>query len=264
MLSFFRKKVQEKEENPVAVYREDFNDVSPVADYFYKETGITFKQQMSILKSKVSLFCRQRKISSFEELLQSIKNNAVLKQELIDTLTTNETFFYREVKQIQELVQLVKEKKSNNVNILCAPCATGEEPYSIAIALLEAGVSASSFHILGIDINAEAIQRAKHAVYREHNIRNLSSDILYKYFTIENKKHYLKENIKSLVTFKIVNIFDDSFQSLEKFDFVFSRNMLIYFDKETRQKAKNILESMRKDNTFDVFFGHADLLSNEL
>ena len=258
MFGFFRKKVKQEEKSPLSIYTEDFNDVAPVAEYFYQETGITFEQQMSILKSKVSSFCRQRKISSFMLLLQMIQRDAKLKQELIDTLTTNETFFYREVKQIQELVKLVQQT-SGRVEILCAPCATGEEPYSIAIALLQSGVSASRFHILGIDINAEAIEKARKAIYKERNIRNLSSDILQSYFKVESDKYFLQENVKSLVSFEVANIFEDSFKNLGKFDFVFSRNMLIYFDKETKQKAKNILESMRKDDRYSVFFGHADL-----
>ncbi|HFB54169.1 MAG TPA: protein-glutamate O-methyltransferase CheR [Sulfurimonas autotrophica] len=259
MFSFFRKKVQKEVTEPVVVYIENFDDVSAVAEYFHKETGITFEKQMSILKSKVSSFCRQRKIPSFEELLSRIQIDPALKQEFIDYLTTNETFFYRESKQIKELVKLVKQKNSTNTTILCAPCATGEEPYSIAIALLESGVAASCFHIVGIDINADAITKAKKAVYKERNIRNLSAEILHKYFTVENERYTLKESVKSLVSFEVANIFDDSFTRLGKFDFVFSRNMLIYFDKETKQRAKSILESMRKDDIHDVFFGHADL-----
>ena len=69
----------------------------------------------------------------------------------------------------------------------------------------------------------------------------------------------LKDTIKSHVTFKLVNIFEQSFKGLGKFDYIFSRNMLIYFDKETKLKAKCILESMRKDNSQDIFFGHDDI-----
>ena len=65
--------------------------------------------------------------------------------------------------------------------------------------------------------------------------------------------------IKSLVSFKVVNLFDVSFNNLGKFDFVFSRNMLIYFDKATKLKAKSILENIRKTDEHKVFFGHADL-----
>ncbi|MEA1982110.1 MAG: CheR family methyltransferase [Campylobacterota bacterium] len=257
MFNFFKQKVKTTKDVEIK-YEEDYNDIEPVSKYFHNETGITFDNQISILKSKVTSFCKQRYIYSFSKLLEEIKLNQQLKQELIDYLTTNETFFYREVKQIKELVELVK-KSNAKINILCAPSATGEEPYSIAIALLEAGVTASNFSIVGVDINSDAISKARKAVYGERNIRNLSTEIVFKYFQKNNSEYALNHSIKSLVTFKIANLFDSSFSSLGKFDFVFSRNMLIYFDKETKLKAKKILESMRKDDKYKVFFGHADL-----
>jgi len=151
------------------------------------------------------------------------------------------------------------KKRNKDIKILCAPSSTGEEPYSIVIAMLEAGISANKIHITGIDINKEALQKAQKAIYKERNIRNLSLDILNKYFIKNGDRYILKENIKSLVSFHLSNIFDESFTNLGKFDFIFSRNMLIYFDKETKQRAKVILESMRKSKKHDVFFGHADL-----
>jgi len=240
MFSFFKKKKSLIEEELV-VHPEDYIDVTPIADYFHNETGITFESQMSILKSKVTSFCKQREIYSFSSLLQNIQSNAALKQELIDYLTTNETYFYREFKQIQELITLVK-KSQGSIKILCAPSATGEEVYSIAIALLEAGVSSSSFHILGVDINSDAINKARNAVYGERNVRNLTPQIISKYFDINDKKYTLKQSVKSLVSFQVTNIFDSSFKNIGKFDFIFCRNMLIYFDKETKLKAKGILE----------------------
>ncbi len=257
MFSFFKKK-KEVVENVIIKIEEDYNDIEPISKYFHNYTGITFDKQMSILKSKVTSFCKQRYIYSFSKLLEDIKENSSLKQELIDYLTTNETFFYRELKQIKELVELVKSS-NGQINILCAPSATGEEPYSIAIALLESGVSATTFNITGIDINSNAISKAKKAIYGERNVRNLSTEIISKYFTKNNSDYGLNQNVKSLVSFKVANLFDASFTSLGKFDFVFSRNMLIYFDKETKLKAKSILESMRKNDNHKVFFGHADL-----
>ncbi|QOY51915.1 CheR family methyltransferase [Candidatus Sulfurimonas baltica] len=237
---------------------EDYKDILPVAEYFKNETGVTFERQTSILQSKVTTFCKQREIYSFIELLNTIEHNKNIKQELIDYLTTNETYFYREFKQISELVDLVK-KENNKVNILCAPSSTGEESYSIAIALLEAGIPSYDFHITGIDINSDALNKANIAIYRERNVRNLSSDIIEKYFIKNGSEYILNDNLKHLVNFKLVNVFDSSFKQIGKFDFVFSRNMLIYFDSKTRLKAKEILESMRKDNKYNVFFGHADL-----
>ena len=258
MFNFFKKKELETEEVEVIKPQEDYYDVQPIADYFYRETGITFDSQMSILKSKVTSFCKHRYIYSFSTLLQDINRDAHLKQELIDYLTTNETYFYREFSQIEQLVNLVK-KSNGSVKILCAPSATGEEVYSIAIALLEAGVSSSDFHILGIDINFSAISKAQKAVYGERNVRNLTPQVISKYFDINDKKYSLKSSVKSLVSFQVTNIFDSSFKNIGKFDFIFSRNMLIYFDKETKLKAKSILESLRKTPEHEVFFGHADL-----
>lgn len=258
MFDFFKKKSPEvkKEQKKVV---EDYNDVMPVAHYFKGETGVTFDKQTAVLKNKVTSFCRHREIESFTKLLSIIETDAKIKQELIDYLTTNETYFYREFKQIQELVNLVKQSNSSSINILCAPSATSEEPYSIAIALLESGVSAGSFKILGIDINADAIQKAKTANYRERNVRNLTPQIRDRYFTKNDDTYSLNNSIKSQVDFKIINIFDASFKSMGKFDFILSRNMLIYFDKETKLKAKNILEGMRKNPNQEIFFGHADL-----
>lgn len=258
MLSwFFSNKTQEtqsQEEKKV----EDFSNVEIVAEYFKTLTGVTFDKQRSILNSKAKSFCQQHTISSYDELLAKIESDENLKQELINKLTTNETFFYREFNQISQLVSLVKEEHSH-VRILCAPCATGEESYSIAIALLEAGVSPQKFEIMGIDINSDAIAKAKEAIYRERNVRNLSAELQLRYFVQEGDMFRLSAQIKNLVNFGVFNIFDERFKRLEKFDYIFSRNMLIYFDTQTKQKAIEVLESMLKDRSKKIFFGHADL-----
>lgn len=257
MFSFFKKKEQVIENAQQSV-AQDFRDVLPVAHFFKNETGVIFDKQLSILQNKVTTFCKQRDIDSFTELLKKVEQDKELKQELIDYLTTNETFFYREFKQIEELVKLVKETDTE-VAILCAPSATGEEPYGIAIALLEAGVAPHKFHITGIDINFDATSKAKKAQYKERNVRNLSAEVIERYFTKSDSLYALKESVKSQVTFKVINLFDPSFKNIGKFDFIFSRNMLIYFDKETKLRAKEILEGLRKDPNQEIFFGHADL-----
>lgn len=257
MFNLFKKKktpIEGMKTEPI----EDYNDIAPISNYFHNETGITFDKQISILKNKVTSFCKQRNIHSFEKLLKDIESKEQIKQELIDYLTTNETYFYREFKQIAELVELVK-KSNKRVEILCAPSSSGEEVYSIAIALVEAKIPSTSFHIIGIDINSDAIFKAQNAVYKERNIRKLSPQIVDRYFTKNQNSYALNKEIKSLVSFKISNIFNNSFKNLGKFDYIFSRNMLIYFDKETKLKAKSILESMRKNSEQDIFFGHADL-----
>ncbi|MDY0233180.1 MAG: CheR family methyltransferase [Sulfurimonas sp.] len=260
MFSFFRKKEKKSLDEPKYEEPTDYSDATRVAEYFKNETGVTFDKQMNILNNKVMTFCKHREISSFSKLLSLLDSDAVIKQELIDYLTTNETFFYREFKQIEELVSLVKKDSSSVVRIMSAPCSTGEEPYSIAIALLEAGVRADRFRILGIDINSDALKKAQKAVYKQRNVRNLSDEIQERYFFKQDDKFILKESIKSLVEFRLINIFDPSFTSLGKFDYILSRNMFIYFDAQTKARAKKILEDMKKNQDQKIFFGHADEL----
>lgn len=257
MFSFFGKKKQVLTATAQST-TQDFKDVTPVAQFFKDETGVTFDKQVSILQNKVTTFCKHREIHSFTELLKKLEHDGELEQELIDYLTTNETFFYREFKQIEELVKLVKDA-DREVAILCAPSATGEESYSIAIALLEAGVAPNKFHITGIDINLNATYKAKKALYKERNVRNLSVEIIQRYFTRNDSLYALRESVKSQVVFRVINLFDPAFKNIGKFDFIFSRNMLIYFDKETKLKAKEILEGLRKNPNQEIFFGHADL-----
>jgi chemotaxis protein methyltransferase CheR len=260
MFSLFkkRKNSEELENKYIEKEPENFEDVSNIATFFKAETGVDFDSQMGVLKSKVTSFCRHRDIANFDNCLSKVKSDAVLKQELIDYLTTNETYFYREFKQIESLVNHVKNDAAK-VDILCAPCATGEEPYSIAIALLEAGISKEKFNIIGIDINLDAIKRANDATYGDRNVKNLSPEQIERYFIHNGAKYILKDSIKSLVTLKRVNIFESEFKALGKFDYIFSRNMLIYFDKETKIRAKKIFESMLKDDQKEIYFGHADL-----
>ena len=261
MFNFFKKKkVQESEECEIQSTLESysFDDVTPIASYFKEQTGVNFDKQLTILKNKMSAFCMKRGYKNFNECLQFIVKDKLTTQELIDYLTVNETYFNREYKQLEKLVEDIKTVQTP-VHILCAPCASGEEVYSIVIAFLEANISAQKFSILGIDINGQVIEKAKNAVYNERNVQNLSQELREKYFYKEESSYILKAEAKNSTEFKKINIFDAEFLNLGKFDFIFSRNMLIYFDKETKSKAKNILQSMLKEPTREIFFGHADL-----
>lgn len=232
------------------------NQIEEFARYFKNLTGVSFDAQLSILENKLSVFCSRHGVAGVALLLERTRSDSSLRQLLIDALTTNETFFYREFAQIEECVKASKNLTSN-ISILCAPSSTGEEPYSIAIALLEAGVVI--FSIVGIDINQQAIDAAKEAVYDTMHLRNLNHTLILRYFDEKDGRYALKQSVRSKVSFRVANIFDSSFTTIGRFDFVFSRNMLIYFDKETKLKAKKILEGLLKDGAHEVFFGHADL-----
>ncbi|MDF1874894.1 protein-glutamate O-methyltransferase CheR [Sulfurimonas sp. SAG-AH-194-I05] len=257
MFDFFKvqKVVVKKQSIPEAT---DIANIHAIALYFQKHTGIEFDSSSSVFQIKMKSFCKMHKVSSFKNILIELQKNQDLKQELINYLTTNESYFNREFHQIESLVASVKESFSH-VRILCVPCSHGEEPYSIAIALLEAGVSSTKFDITGIDINKEVIAQAQQAIYNEKAIRNLSASVRSSYFTKEGSLFSLHSEIKNKVTFKCINIFESSFQKLEKFDYIFSRNMLIYFDTSTRIKAQKLFEEHLVDTSKDIYYGHADV-----
>lgn len=230
----------------------------PIARYFMAKTGISFEKQNSILQSKLTSFCTLRNIDSFDLCLAQIQANPSLEQELTDYLTTNETYFFREFNQIEKLAIEISAR-NETVSILCAPCSTGEEIYSIVIALLETGVSSDMFTLLGVDINQAALDKAQAGLYRERNVSKIPKPLIPRYFDPIEQKYQLKEFVKTSVKFKLLNLFDPAINRIGKFDYVMSRNMLIYFNKQTKQRANEILLSLLKDKNQKILYGHADL-----
>ena len=182
---------------------ENFIDVMELLAYFKSETGIDFSKKEKIINTKLANFCRNRGFYNFESFLNNIKADKFLMQELIDYLTVNETYFYRELHQIEALVQKVKNSHTK-VRILCIPSSSGEEPYSIAIALLEANIMKDKFEIIGIDINSEVIERAKSAIYKSRSLYKLPPHVKEIYFNQKGEFYHLLEGIKKHVTFRVV------------------------------------------------------------
>ncbi|MDX1809265.1 MAG: CheR family methyltransferase [Sulfurospirillaceae bacterium] len=257
MFNIFKKKKKEVitlKVQPV----ENFTNIDNFIKYFREDTGIDFSNKKEIVKNKLIIFCRSHNIHNFDECLAKVKNNESIKQELIDTFAVNETYFFRELKQIQEVIKKAKNIKSK-IEILCAPSSSGEEPYSIAILLLEEGFSADTFHIVGIDISDKVITKAREAIYSKRSLHRVDQSLINKYFTLTEDKYILKDIVKRQVSFRRVNIFDVGFNNLRKFDYIFSRNMMIYFDDETKKRAKSILQKLLKDPQEPILFGHADM-----
>lgn len=238
---------------------EDFTNIENFINYFREDTGIDFANKKEIVRNKLIIFCRNHNISSFEACILQAKRNAEIKQELIDTFAVNETYFFRELKQINEVIKKAK-KQNSKLEILCAPSSSGEEPYSIAILLLEEGFNPDSFHIIGIDISDKVITKAKEAVYNQRSLHRVDSSLIHKYFEYNGEQYILKDIVKQQVSFRRVNIFDTGFNNLRKFDYIFSRNMMIYFDDATKHKAKHILQKLLKNPDEPILFGHADMV----
>ncbi|MGM0533143.1 MAG: CheR family methyltransferase [Campylobacterota bacterium] len=262
MLNWFFKN---KKQTPLPAKKEDPPEITDTYNFdrlietFKEQTGVEFESKRSIFENKVINFAKNNGLHSVQSCIDLMRGPETdLKDKLIDVLTTNETYFFREMVQIEDLARKVKAKGSP-VRILSAPCASGEEPYTIAMTLLEAGISPSRFEITAIDISRYAIEFAKKGCYRPKSLRKTPAPIEAKYFTTRDELKCLQPLVKDTVTFQVANVFDPAFKQLGKFDYIFSRNMLIYFDHPTKKKVKALLESMLKDPRNEIYFGHADL-----
>ena len=257
---FFRKKsayVEQIEEQPV---KEEFSTFgfNDILHYIKRETGVDLFVKKTIIETRLRLFCEERDISSFKKLHDEIQYKNDLRQELINLLTVNETYFFREERQLQEAIDFAKSR-AGSVSIICAPCASGEEVYTLSIMMSEQLGSLKNFTITGIDINSEAIKKANQGLYSSRSLHKLSPELKEKYFSIEGDMFRVKKHLFSSVRFTQVNIFENSFTNMGSFDIVFSRNMLIYFEDDFRVSAmKRFSQLLKPDGR--VFLGHADIV----
>lgn len=240
---------------------EDFSDPDELYRFFTATTGITFEQKKSITTTKLINFARDHRFASFTSLLSALRNDVRVMESLINFLTVNETYFFREMAQIEFMARQIAGSHKK-MRILCAPGSTGEEPYTVAITLCEAGVDLNRVEIVSIDINTKAIEHARQGLYSRRSLHRLTDQLISRYFTSEGEKYRLNASICAHVRFEAMNIFDPAMAEFGTFDYLFSRNMLIYFDQPTVFSAVERLSRLAHDAKSLFFFGHADILSS--
>lgn len=193
-------------------------------------------------------------------------------QELVNLLTINETYFFREPEQINLLVEhiaprlLAARGGKAPVRILSAGCSSGEEPYSLVMALMEKyGDNVSKlFSFVGGDLDTDVLHKARAARYTDFSFRGVPEKIRSRYFERDLRGHALKSHVKNLVSFHELNLLADSFPSaLRDFDIIFFRNVSIYFDTPTRKIIQRNLASLLKDDGL-LMIGTAETLANDL
>lgn len=259
MLFWKRKKEPEIAlKNEVAAPQE-FNTfgLQDLLHYIKREIGIDLFSKNSVIETKLRLFCERKEIYSFRKLFEALQHDRALRQDLIDLVTVNETYFYREESQLDLAVNFALSIP--NVKILCAPCVSGEEVYSLSMMLQERRREPREFSITGIDINSEAIEKAQKGLFSERSLHKLDQRLKEKFFTQEDRFYRAKREYFSSISFTKVNIFEHDFLSLGKFDIIFSRNMLIYFDDDFRLKTIERFATLLKPEG-KLFLGHADII----
>jgi chemotaxis protein methyltransferase WspC len=188
-------------------------------------------------------------------------------QELIELVVVPETWFFRDREAILAVARLARDKivraPNATVRILSLPCSTGEEPYSIAMALLEAGVPPAQFRIDGVDICHRSLAAARRAVYGRNSFRGKQLEYRERHFTgshegIGQHDWVLAEDVRQQVAFRFGNMLAADFMLNEApYDFIFCRNVLIYFDREVQLQAVQVLERLL-DRDGCIFVGPAE------
>lgn len=190
-------------------------------------------------------------------------------REAIDLLTVNETYFFREQNQLRafseeilpELRDINKEKRS--LRIWSAGCSTGEEPYTIAILILEYGkLNGWDIEILGSDINQRVLSNARKGVYRKNSFRCTEDYYIKKYFREEDDSLVISDMVKNLVNFSYLNLLDPlKVKFVAPMDVIFCRNVLIYFDYEARKRVVDNFYDRLVEGGY-LLLGHAESLMN--
>jgi len=174
-----------------------------------------------------------------------LQGSAAEQLQLIEAVIVPETWFFRNRDAFIEMAQLRPQRPigaSHPLRILSLPCSTGEEPYSIAMALLDAGMPPQNFHIDAIDISAQSIAIARRAVYGKNSFRGQFMEFRDRHFALNMQGYALAETVRQQVRFMQSNLFaDDLLPGASAYDIIFCRNLLIYFDRPTQHHAITIL-----------------------
>ena len=204
---------------------------------------------------------RANGLRDLSEYAALIRRSAEELQSLFEAVVVPETFFFRYPESFAGLGRIVGEKflfGTQKVRVLSVPCSTGEEPYSIAITLLEAGLSLEKFHINAIDINAFSLATAKAGLFGSNSFRGSTLDFRNRYFQQCDSGFRISNDLRLSVRFEQANILGERFEiGADPYDFIFCRNLLIYFYPEAQDL---VLRKLRQLLTADglLFVGAAE------
>jgi chemotaxis protein methyltransferase CheR len=203
-----------------------------------------------LVESRLAPIARKDGFASIDDLISAIRvrRDAKLIDSVVDAMTTNETFFFRDktpfdIFEQSILPELVARKRGGTIRVWCAAASTGQEPYSLAM-IGEAMVpylGGCKLEILGTDISERCLVKAKAGIYTQFEVqRGLPVQMLLKHFKKDGDLWKIDDRLKANIRYRTMNLLDD-FRTLGKFDVIFCRNVLIYFDLQTK---KMVLERM--------------------
>jgi len=232
----------------------NYDEFELLSNFIYRKTGIRFesKKQYFMVKriEKRIKALNLESAADYIRLLRFSDPRGAEFQNLTECLTINETYFFRDFPQMRAfaencLEEVIARKRQTNdytLHLWSAGCSTGEEPYTLAIILVEMLDDWRSWdlRITASDIDRVALEKARKAEYEQRSIRDVPPEYLARYFIEKGESWRLKPEMSRLVSFEHLNLGDREFiRHHRDFDFIFCRNMLIYFDDVSR---KNLVD----------------------
>lgn len=248
------------------------DDVRRLCDFVYRQTGMLFAQDKRYyIDRRLAERMAATASPSFSAYFAVLRTNAENEIEhLVNCFTVNETYFYREEHQFRcltsTLLEVIAPKKQPGepIRIWSVPCSTGEEPYSIAIWLLEnwERVDKYEIEIIGSDIDTSVLRSAGAGIYGERALHRLPKDLIPRYFEKDDEgRYHILPEIRDSLQFTRANIVDPAQTLLHRnFDVIFCRNILMYFDEASRRlAAENLFDSLVPGGF--ICLGHTESMS---
>ncbi|MBX3617000.1 CheR family methyltransferase [Nitrosomonas sp.] len=242
--------------------KEDFERVRKL---IYKHAGISLSSgKQNMVYSRLARRLRATGINSFHEYLNYLeRGNPEEWEAFTNALTTNLTAFFREQHHFPILEKHVEKRKNQNkIQLWCSASSTGEEPYSMAMAMVQAfNTLTPPVHILATDLDTNVLAKAQLGVYSLDKLEKLPKEKLRRFF-LKGKGHHegsarVRPELRNMITFRQLNLLDDNWPIRGPFDAIFCRNVMIYFDKQTQYKIlKKFVPLLAPDGL--LFAGHSE------
>ncbi|MGQ9367630.1 CheR family methyltransferase [Azospirillum sp. A39] len=229
-------------------------DFDMFATLLKQRSGLVLtKDKAYLLESRLMPVARKWNMKGLDELAATVRTrkDEALLRDITEAMTTNESSFFRDTKPFDQFRQVVLPRlltaraAKRHIRIWSAACSSGQEAYSLSMLLQDeaAKVAGWRIEIVGTDISAEMVERAKSGIYTQFEVqRGLPIQMLVKHFKQMGDKWQINANLRQMVSFREWNLLQD-LGGLGQFDIVFCRNVLIYFDQPTKQK---VLESIAR------------------
>ncbi|MGD1107648.1 MAG: protein-glutamate O-methyltransferase CheR [Terracidiphilus sp.] len=213
--------------------------------HVYSQAGIVLEKDKAYLfETRLAPIVRELGLGTINELCEFIQTNRRIDvgHQVVEAMTTNETYFFRDPAQYDAirkvlLPRLMEERQdTRKLRFWSAAASTGQEAYSLAMLLIEAGLSGWDIQILGTDFSSKVLDRARSGNYQQIEVnRGLPAALLVKYFRRRDAEWQLSDAVRKMVSFETIDL-RSNLRALGPFDLVFCRNVMIYFDAETKKK----------------------------